>query len=49
MIETVVSVDLMVEEELKVKKNHLAPDTTVSIIYNDSINLIQTIQMVIYT
>lgn len=26
MIETVVSVDLMVEEELKVKKNHLAPD-----------------------
>ena len=26
MIETVVSVDLMVEEELKVKKNRLAPD-----------------------
>lgn len=26
MIETVVSIDLMVEEELKVKKNHLAPD-----------------------
>ncbi len=26
MIETVVSVDLMVEEELKIKKNHLAPD-----------------------
>ena len=26
MIETVVSVDLMVEEVLKVKKNHLAPD-----------------------
>ena len=26
MIETVVSVDLLVEEELKVKKNHLAPD-----------------------
>ena len=26
MIETVVSVDLMVEEELKVKKNHLTPD-----------------------
>lgn len=26
MIETVVSIDLVVEEELKVKKNHLAPD-----------------------
>lgn len=26
MIETVVSVDLMVEEEIKIKKNHLAPD-----------------------
>jgi predicted deacylase len=26
MIETVVTVDLMVEEELRVKKNHLAPD-----------------------
>ncbi len=26
MIETVVSIDLMVEEELKVKKNHLTPD-----------------------
>ena len=26
MIETVATVDLMVEEELKVKKNHLAPD-----------------------
>lgn len=26
MIETVVSVNLMVEEELKVKKNRLAPD-----------------------
>jgi len=26
MIETVVSIDLMVEEELKVKKNHLSPD-----------------------
>lgn len=26
MIETVVTVDLMVEEELKIKKNHLAPD-----------------------
>ena len=26
MIETVVSVDLMVEDVLKVKKNHLAPD-----------------------
>ena len=26
MIETVVSVDLMIEEKLKIKKNRLAPD-----------------------
>ena len=26
MIETVVTVDLMVEEELRIKKNRLAPD-----------------------